>query len=63
LSLPRQAGTELRGSPLPLVPPEVEIRRAWRGHVTSVMSPAVGAVAEVGARSLENADAGGFDVD
>ncbi|GII33145.1 two-component sensor histidine kinase [Planotetraspora mira] len=60
LSLPRLAGSDLRGSPLPLVPPEVEIRRAWRGHVTPVMSPAV---AEVGARSLENADAGGFDVD
>ncbi|GIG81687.1 two-component sensor histidine kinase [Planotetraspora kaengkrachanensis] len=60
LSLPRLAGSELRGSPLPLVPPEVEIRRAWRGHATPVMAPAV---AEVGARSLENADAGGFDVD
>jgi two-component system sensor histidine kinase MtrB len=28
LSLPRIAGAELRGSPLPLVPPEVELRRA-----------------------------------
>jgi two-component system, OmpR family, sensor histidine kinase MtrB len=28
LSLPRAAGTELRGSPLPLVPPEVELQRA-----------------------------------
>lgn len=28
LSLPRVAGTELRGSPLPLVPPEVELQRA-----------------------------------
>jgi two-component system sensor histidine kinase MtrB len=28
LSLPRTAGAELRGSPLPLVPPEVELRRA-----------------------------------
>jgi two-component system sensor histidine kinase MtrB len=28
LSLPRAAGAELRGSPLPLVPPEVELRRA-----------------------------------
>jgi two-component system, OmpR family, sensor histidine kinase MtrB len=28
LSLPRVAGAELRGSPLPLVPPEVELRRA-----------------------------------
>src|SRR5690606_11075192 len=37
LSLPRVAGAELRGSPLPLVPPEVEMRRAWRGHA-SVMS-------------------------
>ncbi|GAA4509479.1 hypothetical protein GCM10023191_070680 [Actinoallomurus oryzae] len=28
LSLPRVAGAELRGSPLPLVPPEIELRRA-----------------------------------
>ncbi|MEV5712001.1 MtrAB system histidine kinase MtrB [Actinoallomurus sp. NPDC052274] len=28
LSLPRVAGTELRGSPLPLVPPEIELQRA-----------------------------------
>jgi len=28
LSLPRVAGAELRGSPLPLVPPEVELQRA-----------------------------------
>ncbi|GII61413.1 two-component sensor histidine kinase [Sphaerisporangium krabiense] len=41
LSLPRQAGSELRGSPLPLVPPEVEMRRTWRGHATPVLSPAV----------------------
>ncbi|MFF3440507.1 MtrAB system histidine kinase MtrB [Streptosporangium sp. NPDC002721] len=41
LSLPRVAGAVLRGSPLPLVPPEVEMRRTWRGHVTPVLSPAV----------------------
>ncbi|MEU9886822.1 MtrAB system histidine kinase MtrB [Sphaerisporangium sp. NPDC051011] len=41
LSLPRQAGAELRGSPLPLVPPEIEMRRTWRGHATPVLSPAV----------------------
>ncbi|MFF5209359.1 MtrAB system histidine kinase MtrB [Streptosporangium sp. NPDC000396] len=40
LSLPRTAGTPLRGSPLPLVPPEVEMRRTWRGHMTPVLSPA-----------------------
>ncbi|WP_329090532.1 MULTISPECIES: MtrAB system histidine kinase MtrB [unclassified Streptosporangium] len=40
LSLPRVAGAVLRGSPLPLVPPEVEMRRTWRGHVTPVLSPA-----------------------
>jgi two-component system, OmpR family, sensor histidine kinase MtrB len=28
LSLPRESGTELRGSPLPLVPPDVEMTRA-----------------------------------
>ncbi|GAA0337609.1 MtrAB system histidine kinase MtrB [Actinoallomurus spadix] len=28
LSLPRVAGAELRGSPLPLVPPEIELQRA-----------------------------------
>ncbi|GLW05329.1 two-component sensor histidine kinase [Microtetraspora sp. NBRC 13810] len=41
LSLPRLAGTELRGSPLPLVPPEIEMRRTWRGHVTPALSPPV----------------------
>jgi two-component system sensor histidine kinase MtrB len=41
LSLPRQAGAELRGSPLPLVPPEVEMRRTWRGQATPVLSPAI----------------------
>ncbi|MDH2427856.1 MtrAB system histidine kinase MtrB [Sphaerisporangium sp. TRM90804] len=41
LSLPRQAGSELRGSPLPLVPPEIEIRRTWRGQATPVLSPAI----------------------
>ncbi|GII00929.1 MtrAB system histidine kinase MtrB [Planobispora takensis] len=40
LSLPRVAGTALRGSPLPLVPPEVEMRRTWRGQMTPVLSPA-----------------------
>lgn len=42
LSLPRLAGSELKGSPLPLVPPEVEMRRTWRGHITPVLSPATG---------------------
>ncbi|MFC4586464.1 MtrAB system histidine kinase MtrB [Sphaerisporangium corydalis] len=41
LSLPRQSGTGLRGSPLPLVPPEVEMRRTWRGQATPVLSPAI----------------------
>jgi two-component system, OmpR family, sensor histidine kinase MtrB len=41
LSLPRQSGVELRGSPLPLVPPEVEMRRTWRGQTTPVLSPAI----------------------
>lgn len=36
LSLPRQAGAELKGSPLPLVPPEVEMRRSWRGHIPAL---------------------------
>ncbi|MET9070058.1 MtrAB system histidine kinase MtrB [Streptosporangium sandarakinum] len=40
LSLPRTAGSPLRGSPLPLVPPEVEMRRTWRAHMTPVLSPA-----------------------
>jgi two-component system sensor histidine kinase MtrB len=44
LSLPRVANTELRGSPLPLVPPEVEMRRTWQGHVTPVLSPVAGEV-------------------
>jgi two-component system sensor histidine kinase MtrB len=42
LSLPRIAGTELKGSPLSLVPPEIEMRRTWRGHITPVLSPATG---------------------
>ncbi len=50
LSLPRTAGTQLKGSPLPLVPPEVEMRRTWRGHVTPVLSAAAG-------------ESGVFDVD
>ncbi|WP_055478011.1 MtrAB system histidine kinase MtrB [Sphaerimonospora mesophila] len=62
LSLPRVAGAPLRGSPLPLVPPEVEMRRSWRGHGTPVLSPAVGAISEVGVGVRETADAGGFDV-
>ncbi|MEU7987389.1 MtrAB system histidine kinase MtrB [Streptosporangium canum] len=41
LSLPRVAGAPLRGSPLSLVPPEVEMRRTWRGHMTPVLAPAV----------------------
>ncbi|GHH68494.1 two-component sensor histidine kinase [Streptosporangium violaceochromogenes] len=41
LSLPRTAGAPLRGSPLPLVPPEVEMRRTWRGHMTPMLSPVV----------------------
>jgi len=48
LSLPRVAGTELKGSPLPLVPPEVEMRRTWRGHGTPVLTPAISMVPEVG---------------
>lgn len=61
LSLPRVAGAPLRGSPLPLVPPEVEMRRSWRGNVTPVLSPAIGAVPEVGVGARETADAGGTD--
>ena len=41
LTLPRVAGTALRGSPLPLVPPEVEMRRTWRGHMTPMLLPAL----------------------
>jgi two-component system sensor histidine kinase MtrB len=62
LSLPRAAGAPLKGSPLPLVPPEVEMRRTWRGHVTPVLSPAVGAIAEGNMRIREVMDVG-FDVD
>ncbi|GIH22088.1 two-component sensor histidine kinase [Acrocarpospora phusangensis] len=50
LSLPRLAGAELKGSPLPLVPPEVEMRRSWRGQATPVLSAAAG-------------ESGVFDVD
>ncbi|MFB9525610.1 MtrAB system histidine kinase MtrB [Nonomuraea roseola] len=42
LTLPRTAGAVLKGSPLSLVPPEVEMRRTWRGHITPVLSPAAG---------------------
>jgi two-component system, OmpR family, sensor histidine kinase MtrB len=41
LTLPRAAGADLKGSPLSLVPPEVEMRRTWRGHMTPVLSPAI----------------------
>ncbi|MBO4275117.1 MtrAB system histidine kinase MtrB [Microbispora triticiradicis] len=63
LSLPRVAGTPLRGSPLPLVPPEVEMRRTWRSHATPVLTPAIGAISEAGPRVRESAEAGGFDAD
>ncbi|SEM79480.1 MtrAB system histidine kinase MtrB [Nonomuraea pusilla] len=42
LTLPRVAGADLKGSPLPLVPPEIEMRRTWRGHMTPVLLPATG---------------------
>ncbi|MEO3871263.1 MtrAB system histidine kinase MtrB [Nonomuraea sp. B12E4] len=42
LTLPRTAGSELRGSPLSLVPPEIEMRRTWRGAMTPVLLPASG---------------------
>ncbi|MFI9572161.1 MtrAB system histidine kinase MtrB [Microbispora rosea] len=60
LSLPRVAGAPLRGSPLPLVPPEVEMRRTWRGHATPVLTPAP---AETAPRARENVDAGAFDAE
>lgn len=75
LSLPRVAGSDLKGSPLPLVPPEVEMRRTWRTHVTPALSPVAVAVSEVGVRlqdhaasdigmrSQESTDPGGFNVD
>ncbi|MEU6407262.1 MtrAB system histidine kinase MtrB [Microbispora sp. NPDC046933] len=62
LSLPRVAGAPLRGSPLPLVPPEVEMRRTWRGHATPVLTPATGIVPEA-PRARENVDAGAFDAE
>ncbi|WP_101783860.1 MtrAB system histidine kinase MtrB [Nonomuraea indica] len=40
LTLPRTAGADLKGSPLSLVPPEIEMRRTWRGHMTPVLLPA-----------------------
>jgi two-component system sensor histidine kinase MtrB len=42
LTLPRTAGADLKGSPLPLVPPEIEMRRTWRGQMTPVLLPATG---------------------
>ncbi|MFI7698115.1 MtrAB system histidine kinase MtrB [Nonomuraea sp. NPDC049480] len=42
LTLPRLAGAGLKGSPLPLVPPEIEMRRTWRGAMTPVLLPATG---------------------
>ncbi|MFI7616410.1 MtrAB system histidine kinase MtrB [Nonomuraea terrae] len=50
LTLPRTAGADLKGSPLPLVPPEIEMRRTWRTSMTPVLLPAV-------------ADGGGYDED
>ncbi|WP_084962144.1 MtrAB system histidine kinase MtrB [Thermoactinospora rubra] len=40
LTLPRDSSVELKGSPLPLEPPEIQIRRTWRGHITPVLAPA-----------------------
>nr|WP_308250636.1 MtrAB system histidine kinase MtrB [Nonomuraea rhizosphaerae] len=40
LTLPRMAGADLKGSPLSLVPPEIEMRRTWRGQMTPVLLPA-----------------------
>jgi two-component system sensor histidine kinase MtrB len=42
LTLPRRAGVDLKGSPLSLVPPEIEMRRTWRGQMTPVLLPAIG---------------------
>jgi two-component system sensor histidine kinase MtrB len=42
LTLPRMAGADLKGSPLSLVPPEIEMRRTWRGAMTPVLLPASG---------------------
>ncbi|MFI7450854.1 MtrAB system histidine kinase MtrB [Nonomuraea sp. NPDC049714] len=42
LTLPRRAGVDLKGSPLSLVPPEIEMRRTWRGQMTPVLLPATG---------------------
>ncbi|MGI5269302.1 MtrAB system histidine kinase MtrB [Nonomuraea sp. CA-218870] len=42
LTLPRKAGIGLKGSPLSLVPPEIEMRRTWRGQMTPVLLPATG---------------------
>ncbi|MFC4115434.1 MtrAB system histidine kinase MtrB [Nonomuraea zeae] len=42
LTLPRSAGADLKGSPLSLVPPEIEMRRTWRGAMTPVLLPASG---------------------
>ncbi|MFF4191222.1 MtrAB system histidine kinase MtrB [Nonomuraea sp. NPDC001831] len=42
LTLPRLAGADLKGSPLSLVPPEIEMRRTWRSHMTPVLLPASG---------------------
>ncbi|MEO3798807.1 MtrAB system histidine kinase MtrB [Nonomuraea sp. B1E8] len=50
LTLPRAAGADLKGSPLSLVPPEIEMRRTWRGAMTPVLLPAT-------------ADGGGHDDD
>ncbi|MGW3342773.1 MtrAB system histidine kinase MtrB [Nonomuraea rubra] len=42
LTLPRSAGVDLKGSPLSLVPPEIEMRRTWRTAMTPVLLPASG---------------------
>ncbi|GAA2841064.1 hypothetical protein GCM10020220_032580 [Nonomuraea rubra] len=46
LTLPRNAGVDLKGSPLSLVPPEIEMRRTWRTAMTPVLLPASGDGAE-----------------
>ncbi|MEV0581941.1 MtrAB system histidine kinase MtrB [Nonomuraea sp. NPDC050310] len=42
LTLPRDSSIELKGSPLSLEPPEMQIRRTWRGQITPVLAPATG---------------------
>lgn len=58
LSLPRKSGTELRGSPLPLVPPEIALSRSFAPSAETAETAGAAGVPDTAA-AADTADAGG----